>query len=310
LTWPADAPLEEFADTFRQRSFLIAQRELTADGWRLEVPSVLRLMEKLRAAGKPLEEFVGRRLYRGIVTGLNEAFVVDRATRDHLIAEHPSSADVLKPFLRGRDVKRWQVDSQDLWLIFARRGIEINRYPAIWKYLEQFRESLTPGVPGGRKPGSYQWYEIQDNIAYWKEFEQPKIIIPAIVQRTSYAFDPGQYFTNDKTSICITVNVKYVLGLLNSIPFWWFIQQTAASKQGGFYEFKPMYVSQLPIIEGNEQKPIEMLVTAILARKAQDPAADVSALEAEIDALVYRLYGLTAEEIKIVERADTGMHTA
>ena len=105
LTWPAGVALENFADTFHERSFLIAQRELTADGWRLEMPSVLRLMEKLRRAGKPLGEYVNGRLYRGIITGLNEAMVVDRATRDRLIAEHPSSAEVLKPYLRGRDVK-------------------------------------------------------------------------------------------------------------------------------------------------------------------------------------------------------------
>ncbi|MDQ3258248.1 MAG: hypothetical protein M3R15_30915, partial [Acidobacteriota bacterium] len=72
----------------------------------------------------------------------------------------------LKPFLRGRDVKRWRVQPQDLWLIFTRRGIDIKKYPAIEKHLKQFKSQLMPGVPGGRKPGSYEWFEIQDNIAY------------------------------------------------------------------------------------------------------------------------------------------------
>jgi hypothetical protein len=92
-----------------------------------------------------------------------------------------------------------------------------------------------------------------------------------------------------------------LLGLLNSNLLWWFIQQTAATKQGGFYEFKPMYVSQIPIRLAADRKPIEDLVECILAARRADPAADVSALEREIDQLVYRLYGLTAEEIAIVE---------
>jgi len=88
---------------------------------------------------------------------------------------------------------------------------------------------------------------------------------------------------------------------VNSQLFWWFIQQTAASKQGGFYEFKPMYVSQIPIAESPIPNPIEPLVDRILAAKRADPSADVSAWEREIDALVYQLYGLTAEEIAVVE---------
>jgi|GEM_PF-2548251 len=104
----------------------------------------------------------------------NTLMSIDRPTRDRLIAEHPSSGEVLKPFLRGRDVKRWRVDYQDLWLIFTRRGTDIKNYPAIHDYLMLFKDRLTPGIPGGRKPGSYQWYEIQDNIAYWEEFERSK----------------------------------------------------------------------------------------------------------------------------------------
>ncbi|MBN2002697.1 MAG: Eco57I restriction-modification methylase domain-containing protein [Anaerolineae bacterium] len=305
LTWEAGKPLATFENVVRADTFALAQNELTADGWRLEAPTVLRLLEKLRRAGAPLGEYVNGQFYYGIKTGLNEAFVVDRATRDRLVAEHPSSAEVLKPFLRGRDVKRWRVIPHDLWLIFTRRGINIEKYPAIHKYLEQFKDRLMPGVPGGRKPGSYKWYEIQDNIAYWQEFEKPKIIIPAIAQRVEYAPDDTGYFSNDKTSICVTNQINYLLGILNSQLFWWFIQQTAASKQGGFYEFKPMYVTQIPIPESPIPDPIAPLVDRILAAKRADPAAAVSAWEREIDALVYQLYGLTAEEIAIVEGTQT-----
>ena len=101
----------------RDRSFEIPQRSLDQSGWRLEGAAKRKLLEKLRAAGTPLGEYCKGRFYYGIKTGLNDAFVVDRATRDRLIAEHPSSAEVLKPFLRGRDVKRWRVDFAEQYLV-------------------------------------------------------------------------------------------------------------------------------------------------------------------------------------------------
>lgn len=297
--------LEKFAGVFANNPnlFTIPQASLRPDGWQLERKAVVDLLDKLRASGKPLGDYVEGRFYYGIKTGLNEAFVVDRATRDQLIAEHPSSAEILKPFLRGRDVKRWQCQSKDLWLIFTRRGIDIEQYPAIHKHLKPFHKQLVPGGKGGRKPGSYKWYEIQDNIAYWKEFEQVKIVIPAIDIKANYTYDNSGYFSNDKTSICLPDNPKFVLALLNSSVLEWLIKQTAASRQGGYYEFKPMYVSQLPIPDATpeQQALIAALVDRILVAKAADPAADVSALESEIDHLVHTLYHLTPEEIEIVE---------
>ena len=116
-----------------------------------------------------------------------------------------------------------------------------------------------------------------------------------------YAYDNDGYFSNDKTSICVTEKANYLLALLNSKVLWWFIRQTAASKQGGFYEFKPMYVSQLPIVENRDCKVLEKLTDKILISTHTDPAADVSAVEREIDQLVYKLYHLTPDEIKIIE---------
>src|SRR5207245_662954 len=95
----------------------IRQDELKSEGWRLESPAILRLLEKLRRAGKPLGEYVNGRWYWGIKTGLNEAFVVDRDTRDRLISRHKSSAGILKPILRGRDVKRWKTEFAEQYLI-------------------------------------------------------------------------------------------------------------------------------------------------------------------------------------------------
>lgn len=124
-----------------------------------------------------------------------------------------------------------------------------------------------------RKSGSYKWYEIQDNVAYWQEFEQPKIIIPASINNVEYAPDSLGYYSNDTTLICIPKDINYTLEILNSSLVWWFIQQIAASRQGRFFELKPAYVSQIPII--NATKPqrtaIEKLVQKCLtAKKAID----------------------------------------
>ncbi len=298
MNWQPGEDVSTFAQVFANQSFLIAQKELTPDGWRMEQPTTLRLLDKLRQAGTPLGEYVNGQLYYGIKTGLNEAFVIDQSTRDRLIAEDVSSTDVLKPYLRGRDVKRWCIHYQNLWIICARRGIDIKKYPAIHQYLFQYKQRLE-----NRAPGNYAWYELQSNPGDTERFEKSKIIIPTITQNVAYAPDLNGYFCNDKTSVCVTDTVPFLLGLLNSSVLWWFIQQIAATKQGGFLEFKPMYVSQIPIPKATkkQQAPIVKLVDDILAAKQAAPDADVSALEAEIDAHVYRLYGLTAEEIRVVE---------
>lgn len=298
MNWETDRPVKEFVEVLEDHRFDLAQTYLGKDGWQLESPAVFSLLEKLRAAGKPLGEYVNGRFYRGILTGYNDAFVVDRATRDALIAADSSSAEVLKPFVRGRDVKRWRVDYQDLWLIFTRRGVKIKGYPAIHDYLSQFKKRLTPGIKGGRKEGSYQWYEIQDNIAYWEEFEQSKIFIPAIDQTVNYAVDVSGFYGNDKTNICVTDQANYILGILNSFLMWWFIQQTAASKQGGFYEFKPMYVTKIPIPSASDAD--EAAISALVQKCLDAKGQGVAQWEAEIDDRVAYLYGLTPNDLKII----------
>ena len=302
-TWEPDQSLERVASVVAERGQLLQQKELASGEWRLESPSVLRLLDKLRATGTPLGEYVDGRFYRGVLTGLNEAFVVDLTTRDRLIREHPSSAEVLKPFLRGRDVKRWRTTPKDLWLIFTRRGIDITKYPAIQNYLSAFKKKLMPGVPGGRKPGSYKWYEIQDNIAYWRAFEEPKVVIPAISGAVNAAVDQDRFFCNAKASFCVPKHTHFVAAIINSRVASWFTQQVFATKQGGFYDFEPRYSSQYPIPAATveERLRVETVVQTILSKRTSDALADVTDLERELDGLVYSLFKLTREEIAIVE---------
>ncbi|MBU1183487.1 MAG: Eco57I restriction-modification methylase domain-containing protein [Pseudomonadota bacterium] len=299
LSWDAGLPIAEFPEVFISRSFELPQERLKPDGWHIGSPVKLSLLEKLRSAGKTLKEFCNERIYYGIKTGLNEAFVVDRSTRDRLIAEHPSSAEVLKPLLRGRDIKRWHIEPQDLWLIFTRHGIEINKYPAIHDYLVQFKDKLMPGIQGGRKPGSYKWYEIQDNIAYWKEFEQPKIIWGNLGTEPGFSFENTGFHVNAPSPLIVSDSL-YLLGILNSRICHYLVFNSAAERQGGFVEFKPMYISPLPIPEPPENEKISEIVSQILSPTQDNQHSNILSLEASLDARVAHLYRLTAEEYDLI----------
>lgn len=315
LSWTLGRPIDQFEAVVAVESFAMPQGDLADSGWQLERADTLNLLQKLRDAGTPLGEYVEGRFYRGVLTGLNEAFVVDRATRDALIAEHASSAKVLKPFLRGRDVKRWQANYADLYLIkiessenkahpwsqFSKaesakaEKLFAGAFPAIHRHLNQFRAALIKRYDQGK----FFW-ELRA-CSYWNEFEKRKIVIPAIDDEVNYAIDKGS-FSNDKTSICVPLNPEFVVGILNSAILWWAIRAIAATKQGGYYEFKPMYVSQLPIPKATsvEQQAITEKVEQILSAKAADFNADVTTLEREIDELVADLYGLNADEKKLI----------
>ena len=280
--------------------FPMPVKALTGEGWNLEPPEVLNLMDKLKKGGTPLGEYVEGRFYRGVLTGLNKAFIIDADTREQLLAEDPKSGELIKPWLRGRDIKRWQLEWAGLYVIFTRRGVEIEKYPAIKRYLEQFREELEPKKNAtqkkGRKAGTYKWYEIQDNIAYYKEFELPKIIYPNIAKTNAFTFDTTGTLTNQKAFIIPTTDL-YLLGVLNSkiITFWFYI--TLPQLRGGFFEPSKVFIKQLPIIKTNKKDEIFQSVKNIL----NDPQNSLtSQLEIEIDARVAHLYHLTEEEYNLI----------
>ncbi|WP_377478668.1 MAG: TaqI-like C-terminal specificity domain-containing protein [Microcoleus anatoxicus] len=317
LNWELGQPVDQFAFVFENQSFLMAQKELTADGWRLESSTVLNLLGKLRTTGTPLGEYVNGRFYRGILTGFNEAFVVDRETRDRLIAEHPSSAEVLKPFLRGRDVKRWSVNFAEQYLIkiessenkqhpwsgkSAKEAEKIfaKTYPAIHARFDELREELSKRSDQGK----FFW-ELR-SCKYWHEFEHPKIIYPNICNRNTFAWDDTGFYANQKAFI-ISGTSKYLLGILNSNIFMWFFDKLLAKLQNGFYEPSSIFMDKLPIpnAQPQEKLAIEILVNYIIyltaelkdipshGEKMVETAEDklmLSYFEQIVDALVMELY--------------------
>jgi type I restriction-modification system DNA methylase subunit len=310
-----------------EHSYTVNKTALDNKGWSLVGEQAQALLNKLRAVGIPLGEYVKGKIFRGVLTGLNEAFVIDEKTKDKLIAEEPKSVELVKPFLIGKDIKRYQPPSSNRYLIFTRRGVDIKQYPAIHKYLSSFKEKLMPKPKDwkgatwkGRKPGSYKWYEIQDAVDYYKEFEKAKIIVPSIVRSASYSFDTNGFYSNDKTTIIVTDDL-YLLGILNSKVSDYLMHSIASTKQGGYFEYKPMYLSQLPIriIDFNNpsEKVIHDKLISLVDRMLElnkkknslPPSAEREKIEREIavtdekiDEIVYGLYRIKEEEIRIVER--------
>jgi adenine-specific DNA-methyltransferase len=281
----------------------VSQAGLKVEGWNLSDDAGQEILTKLKAAGTPLGEYVGGKIYYGIKTGSNVAFVVDAATRVKLIAEDAASAEIIKPFLAGRDIKRYRQPTTDKFVLFTRRGIDMAKYPAVLAYLEQFRKQLEPRPKhltgkaaeewAGRKPGTYKWYEVQDSIDYWQEFEKPKILFPDIASILSFTLDPnGNYLAN--TGYFITTDNLFLLGVLNSASIDIFFRSLTNTIRGGYLRFFKQYLDQLPIPAAtpDEQAAIAALVTQILAAKAADPAADTRAAEAAVDAQVAALYGV------------------
>jgi len=132
-TWPEAMPFDSLPQTVSEHGVLLAQGDLSADGWRIEDPEGIRLLKKLQARGTPLHEYVDGRFYWGLRTGLNEAFVIDDQTRERLVQEDARSEALIKPYLRGRDVKRWIVDPHDLYVVAFPHGFheQLREYPAI-----------------------------------------------------------------------------------------------------------------------------------------------------------------------------------
>ncbi|MSP14196.1 MAG: restriction endonuclease subunit R [Chloroflexi bacterium] len=316
--------LEEYVG---EHMYTLDRTNLGGAGWSLAEEGKQRLIDKIWTVSVPLNKYSNERIYYGIKTGLNEAFIINEVTRAELINQDPKSEELIKPFLMGRDIKRYQAPRSDRYLIFTRRGLNIKNYPAIERHLSKFKDRLMPKPIGwkgenwpGRKPGIYQWYEIQDTVDYYAEFEKPKIIIPAIVQNGSYTFDTEAFYSNDKTSIIPTED-KYLLGILNSKVPDFVMHLISSTKQGGYFEYKPMYLEQLPIRPINFADPADKarhdrmldLVEGMLGLQRRLAAAQttfeknalqqqINATDRQIDKLVYELYGLSAAEIAIVEQ--------
>lgn len=297
----------------QQRGHAVPVSQLAPDGWQLDDPAVAALLRKLQQNSTPLGSLPGVQMYYGIKTGCNEAFVIDGATRRRLLDEDPNSADVIFPWLRGRDLKRWQTEPSGKFVINIQNGgnhpwpwtgkeegeaekLFATSYPAIYRHLQPFREKLEKRSD----QGEFYW-ELRA-CAYNDAFLKPKIMWPDMAQKMRVTFDTSTAFCGN-TAYFFPTDDLFFLALFNSsvIAFW--ASKTLAVFQGDTFRFFLQNVSQFPIPVADDaaRQSLRNEVAAIIARVQADSAADITAQERKINELVYDLYGLTIQERDMIE---------
>ena len=265
-----------------------------------------RIKNKMEAKGTPLKEWDISINY-GIKTGYNNAFIINNETKEALIAEDPKSDELIKPILRGKDIQRYRAKYANLYLIDMHNGfdgnqaVNINDYYAVKAHMDAYYPKLEKRQDKGKTP-----YNLR-NCAYHEVFAKEKIAWGNLSKIAKYSYVTEGMFVSAPTTI-LTPFSHYLLAILNSDLIDWYFRLIGVERDGGFYEYKPMFIERLPIpqIPDAQKQPFTHLVDQILASNAAEPLADTSDLESEIDNLVYQIYGLTEEEIAAIK----GVHPA
>ncbi|EMB75575.1 type II restriction endonuclease [Streptococcus mutans] len=273
---------------FHKRSDYIKQNTLQIsfnkdDSWIILSPIEQSIKHKIESVGTPLKDW-NIRINRGILTGYNEAFIIDKAKRNELIEQDPKSAEIIRPILRGRDIKRYSYEFADLYLIctFPSKHYNIDKYPAIRDYLltfdkrklEQSGAKAIDGIIGNnaRKKTNNQWFETQDSIAYWDDFSKPKIIYPNMTKYLPFYLDIEGFMVNQKCFIMTGEKLNYLTSFLNSNVFKVCFKDYFPELQGGTKELSKIFFERIPVPQNVQDRAIT-------------------------DEEIYQLYNFTEDEI-------------
>jgi hypothetical protein len=318
------------ADYVNQHSFMIDQNILDDNAWALISNNEQKLLEKIKSTGITLEEFTDGKMYWGLKTGYNKAIVVDEKTRLKLVSKDSKSDELIKPYIFGRDIRRYQSPDENHYLILIPKGWTNERhqksttaydwfrkeYSAIADYLEPFKDACIKRTD----QGDY-WWEIR-SCNYYQAFVETKIFFSEIALRGQFGLDISGKYYFDATSYIISSDSKYLLGVLNSKLFTYYISLISSEIRGNYLRWKRQYLLPSPIPFLNKDNPkdaqqimkmvsmVEMIIDLNKKLKnAKTPSEktqlqrQIDATDAAIDRLVYELYGLTEDEIRIVEES-------
>ena len=295
----------------KRDAFPLVDEAFKPGGFTLVRAEHAQILDKMKEAGTPLGRLVERKMYYGIKTGFNQAFIIDAAQREKLIRGDRRSAELIVPFIIGDDVRKWQVNYRDRFLILTPIGVEIDEYPAIFDHLKTFQEQLEARWDKGK-----HWWELRA-CTYYEEFAKPKIIWPEIAKESRFAFDDKKYYAN-KTTFILPSQDFYLLGVLNSQVVWEYLKRTCSvlgdPDKGGRLTQQLIYVEKIPIPAASVKTKAEIteLVKQILMLKdnlaisaglaeSRRLETQIGEAECEIDKMVYTLYGLGDKEIAIFE---------
>ena len=282
-----DAPYPDITSVIAANGSTLPREAIDSREWRLVSADKANLMRKMERAGVPLAAYVDDNIFYGIKTGLNEAFVIDSATRKQLISADPKSKEIIHPTAKGDDVRRWRVEGKGQWLIVTKIGVDIKRYPAVFAHLKQWKSKLEKRTDQGD-----HWWELRP-CKYYDLFEGPKIVFPDLAKESRFAFSPSaMYFPN--TTYLIPTDDLYLLGVLNSSAVWSYVKERMSvmgdSDDGGRLRFFTQFVKGIPIPDA---KPKEKMEVAKLVKECLDRAGeDCDLLEKKINVCVSALYGL------------------
>lgn len=272
---------------------------LNQNSWVVGERDIYNIKEFVEEQGIPITKFVV--INYGIKTGLNEAFIIDRKTKNKLIEEDPKSIEILRPILRGKDITAWHPDFADLWLINSHNGVKakglepINvkkNYPAIFKWFQKFETELVT-----RNDKGDDWTNLR-NCAYMLDFENPKIMYPNMTKYLPFIYDEkNKFYSNDKSYILTGKNLKYLTCYLNSKLFKYCFSDNFPELQGGTRELRKVFFDKVPVkqITDKEEIPHAKIVDYLVALKkenSQEPTDQFMFIYFEqiANALIYELY--------------------
>ena len=290
----------------------------TSNSWVVLSPIEQSIKKKIEAVGTPLKDW-DINIYRGVLTGCNEAFIIDTAKRDEIISncqtedERKRTAELIRPILRGRDIMRYSHEWANLWLIYipwhfpyqfdesiqgastkAEETFKL-QYPAVYSHLLQYKESLlkrNKAETGIR----YEWYAMQRwGAKYWEDFNKPKIMYPNMTKYIPFYYDEKGFYQNDK-SFMITGNfVAYLTAFLNSSLFKFCFLNNFPELQGGTRELRKIFFDKIPVLQVTKE------INDSFISKINDIQEKYTTQKAmEIDAMLFELYRLTEEERKTI----------
>ncbi len=295
------------------------------DSWVILSPIEQSIKLKMEAIGTPLKDW-NIEINYGVKTGCNDAFIISTEKRNKILSncqndeERQRTEDLIRPILRGRDIKRYSYKWAGLWLIafFPARNYNIDDYPSVKTHLESYagghgrellaqtgRTHIIDGIPlKSRKKTNNKWFEVQDSIGYWKCFALPKIVYGQFQDSAEYSFAEEHVFLSSNEYVLITNNysAKCLLAFLNSKPSEWMLGHIAGSLGGNAKIGQKSNFLKLPvpILSVQQQKQYDDIVSDILSMKKH--GLDSCQEEKRIDNLIYQLYNLTPEEIAVIEK--------
>ncbi len=295
---------DEFKRQFVERQHSLgcySQDYLDEREWSFANQTKLKLKEKIESGNTLLKDIDGVHVYRGVTTGYNPAFIISNEQRDQFVAEDPKNIEVIKNMLQGRNIRKWYYNESDENLLQTGYDTDIeNQYPVIYRHLLNYKSELEVRADQGKN-----WYNLRA-CKYYGDFEKSeKIIWGLTADKWAYTLDTMQHYLPSNGYILTSeqLPVRFILGLLNSKVLHHYFGYTGVMTAGGAYTLKAATIEALPVPDSTKSQRGEIisLVNKILEIKKQDSQANVVTLETEIDRLVYGLYRLTEDEIKIVE---------